>query len=106
MEDERYTPHDWREWRRMRAWELSKEGWTSRDIAAALGVGRPAVCQWLAAAREGGPDGPLRRVQPGPAGELLPRPRLLIARSLWPGGEAHGLPGGGRARASGADSIP
>jgi len=29
---------DWREGRRIRAWELKKEGWKQRDIAQALGV--------------------------------------------------------------------
>src|SRR5260370_36916344 len=102
MENERYTPHDWREWRRMRAWELSKQGWAPRDIAAALGVGRPAVCQWLAAAREGGPDALLRRLHPGPAGELLPGHRFLIAQSRWHGAEGYCFRGVGCARRPGA----
>jgi transposase len=76
-----------------KSWELSKEGWAARDIAAALGVGRPAVCQWLAAAREGGPDALLRRLHPGPAGKLLPEQRFLIADSLWHGAEASGFRG-------------
>ena len=31
-------PHDWREWRRLRAWYLFQHGWTEREIAEALGA--------------------------------------------------------------------
>jgi hypothetical protein len=50
------APHDWREWRRMRALELKQLGWKRRDIAAALGVTEGAVSHWLAASRRGGRD--------------------------------------------------
>jgi transcriptional regulator len=36
---------DWREGRRIRAWELKQEGWKQRDIAQALGVSAGAVSQ-------------------------------------------------------------
>jgi transposase len=93
MEHELSAPHDWREWRRMRAWELNCCGWIPRDIAAALGVGRPAVYQWLAAARQGGPDALRGHLRTGPVGKLLPGQRLLIADSLWHGAEAYGFQG-------------
>ena len=41
------TPHDWREWRRLRAWHLKQRGWTQHDIADALDVSAAAVSQWL-----------------------------------------------------------
>ncbi len=42
MKQQRDTlPADWREGRRLRAWELAQQGWKQKDIAAALGV-------WLA----------------------------------------------------------
>lgn len=44
---------DWREGRRLCAFEFSQEGWRQKDIAAALGVTRSAVSQWLRWAREG-----------------------------------------------------
>ena len=47
---------DWREGRRIRAWELKKEGWKQRDIAQALGVSAGAVSQWLKRGQEGGVD--------------------------------------------------
>lgn len=77
----------------MRAWELSQQGWSQSDIASALGIGRPSVCQWLAAARQDGPDALLRRLRPGPAGKLLPGQRYLIADCLWHGAEAYGFRG-------------
>ncbi len=38
---------DWREGRRLRAWELKKEGWSQQRIADALGVSKGAVSQWM-----------------------------------------------------------
>jgi len=93
MERERSSPQDWREWRRMRAWELSRQGWAQCDIAEALGVSPPAVSRWLAAAEQGGPDALRRRLRPGPAGKLLPGQRYLIADCLWHGAEAYGFRG-------------
>jgi transposase len=93
MEQERSSPRDWREWRRMRAWELSQQGWSQGQIAEALGVGRPAVSQWLSAARQGGPDALRSRLRPGPPGKLLPGQRYLIADCLWHGAEAYGFRG-------------
>lgn len=48
------SPKDWREARRIRAWELKQKGWKQADIAEALGVSDGAVSQWLKAARENG----------------------------------------------------
>ena len=45
---------DWREGRRLRAWELKKEGWSQLWIADALGVSKGAVSQCMKRAREGG----------------------------------------------------
>src|SRR5271167_1526185 len=47
-------PHDWREWRRLRALSLFRHGWKECDIAEALGASKGAVSQWLATARVGG----------------------------------------------------
>ena len=47
-------PPDWRESRRLQAWELHQQGWSQRRIAEALGVTQGAVSQWLKQAREGG----------------------------------------------------
>ena len=40
-------PTDWREWRRLRAWDLYEQGWKQNDIAAALDVTEGAVSQWV-----------------------------------------------------------
>jgi len=77
----------------MRAWELSQQGWAQRDIAEALGVGQPSVCQWLTAARQGGRDALRSRLRPGPAGKLLPGQQYVIADCLWHGAEAYGFRG-------------
>src|SRR5215217_572847 len=45
---------DWREGRRLRAWELKQEGWSQQQIAQALGVSKGALSQWMKRAREGG----------------------------------------------------
>ena len=57
------TQLDWLEGRRRRAWELKQQGWKQQDIAAALGVTKGAVSQWLRRAREGGVEA-LRRHPP------------------------------------------
>jgi transposase len=45
---------DWREGRRLRAFELKQEGWSQQEIAVALGVSMGAVSLWMKRAREGG----------------------------------------------------
>jgi len=45
---------DWREGRRMRAWELHEQGWKQKDIAAALRVSEGAVSQWFKKAKTQG----------------------------------------------------
>ena len=42
---------NWWEGRRLRAWELSQEGWPQQRIAEALGVSKGAVSQWLSRTR-------------------------------------------------------
>lgn len=59
----RTEPHDWRKGRRVRAWELSQQGWKQKDIAVALGVTPGAISQWLKRGRDGGAER-LRRQPP------------------------------------------
>jgi transposase len=85
---------DWREGRRLRAWELKQQGWSQQQIAQALGVSKGAVSQWMKRARDGGGAEALKR---RPA--LGPRPRLSeqqcakLAELLARGAEAHGFRG-------------
>src|SRR5262249_40489315 len=84
---------DWREGRRLRAWELKQQGWTQRQIAAALGVSEGAVSQWLRRAREGGVAALRRRPRPGPKPKLTAAQRAELARLLAQGAEARGFIG-------------
>src|SRR5829696_5948268 len=52
---------DWREGRRLRAFELKQQGWSQQRIAEALGVSKGAVGQWMKRARDGGGVEALRR---------------------------------------------
>lgn len=62
---------DWREGRRLRAFELKEKGWSQKQIAQALGVSKGAVSQWMKRVREGSGAESLRHVSPPGA-----RPRL------------------------------
>src|SRR3954452_14509871 len=91
---DRSSPHDWREWRRVRGLELHQQGWIQRDIAAALGATESAVSQWLASARRGGPEALASHTnRRGVAPELTPDQIRLIHDFLWHGAEAYGLRG-------------
>ena len=81
------TPHDWREGRRLRGWELAQRGWKQRDIAAALGVTEGAVSQWLARARAGGVAALRHRPPPG-VPPKLPRDQLARVPALLARGAA------------------
>jgi len=86
-------PRDWREARRLRAWELKQQGWQQRTIAAALGVTPGAVSQWLKRAAEGGVAALRTRLRPGPTPKLTPEQRARIPELLAPGAEASGFVG-------------
>lgn len=88
------TARDWREGRRLRAWELSEQGWSQSEIAAALGVSRGAVCQWMRRAREGGgPEALRKRKAPGGQPRLSAEQQAQILEWLKEGPEAHGFRG-------------
>ncbi|MGH7862385.1 MAG: helix-turn-helix domain-containing protein [Candidatus Dormibacteraceae bacterium] len=90
-------PHDWREARRLRAWELFQRGWTQREIADAFGVTSGAVSQWIKRGRVGGHAG------------LRHAPRPVRPRS-WPPPNGRTCsscsPRAPRASASGATGGP
>lgn len=71
MTDNRKEPtRDWREARRLQAWELTKKGWAQSRIAEALGVSRGAVSQWIKAVGEGGVEALRHRKGGGPSRRL------------------------------------
>jgi transposase len=93
MEASDFIPDDWREWRRLRAWQLKLEGWHQRDIAEALGVAEETISRWLARARFGGPEALRARSSPGRPPKLSHAQKRLIPEFLWHGAEAYGFRG-------------
>jgi transposase len=94
MESEKASsPRDWREWRRMRAWELHGEGWTGQEIAEALGVSQAAVSQWLKRAREGGVQALKSQPRAGAAPRLTEEQQAELLEHLTAGAEAYGFYG-------------
>lgn len=84
--EQRTEPRDWREGRRLRAWELHTQGWRQKDIAAALGVTPAAVSQWLTRGRDGGLDRLRRQPPPGARPRLSPDQLVETAWTLGAGG--------------------
>src|SRR4051795_11488956 len=88
-----FIPADWREWRRLRAWQLERQGWRQRAIAEALGVREETVCRWLARATDYGPQSLRTRSAPGRPPRLSRRQMDLIPEFPWHGAEAYGFTG-------------
>jgi len=86
-------PTDWREGRRLRAWELYQQGWPQKQIAAALGVSEGAVSQWLRRARTAGVAALRKRTRSGAAPKLTTAQRQALPDLLKQGAEAHGFVG-------------
>lgn len=84
---------DWREGRRLRAWELKQEGWSQQEIAEALGVSKGAVSQWMKRARQGGVVALKRQPAPGAAPRLSEEQRARVPELLERGAEAYGFRG-------------
>jgi transposase len=84
---------DWREGRRIRAWELHEAGWKQTKIAQALGVAQGTVSQWLKAAQQGGTEALRRRPAPGPTPKLTPEQRARLPELLKMGAEYFGFVG-------------
>jgi transposase len=57
--------HDWKDVRRLHAWHLSQQGWSQRQMAAALGVSEGALSQWMTRAHAVGSDSLRHRPRPG-----------------------------------------
>jgi len=87
------SPADWREARRLRAWELFQSGWTETKIAAALGVTQGAVSQWIARGRAGAEVALRTQPRPGAPRKLGSHERAQLRELLAQGAEAHGFVG-------------
>jgi len=86
-------PHDWKEYRRLRAWDLAQEGWRQCEIARALGVTEGAVSQWLKRGRSAGKEALRRHPAPGPTPKLTAEQREQLPALLRRGAEAFGFRG-------------
>ncbi|MFQ6030722.1 MAG: IS630 family transposase [Dehalococcoidia bacterium] len=86
---------NWREGRRLRAWELHQKGWKQLEIADALGVTQGAVSQWLKRAREGGIEGLRHRPPPGATPRLSLEQRGQLLELLSQGAQSLGFAGDG-----------
>jgi transposase len=94
MEQLRSTEaRDWREGRRLRAWDLHQQGWKQHEIATALGVTQGAVSQWLSRGKEGGAEALRRRKAPGAIPRLTLDQQARLPELLAGGAEAHGFRG-------------
>jgi transposase len=87
------SPHDWKEWRRLRAWDLHKQGWAQHDIALALDVSEGAVSQWIHAAKDSGRKALRSHLSPGHPAKLTPVQKAQIPDFLQHGAEAYGFRG-------------
>ena len=86
-------PENWREARRLRAWELSQKGWKQKAIAEALGVTEGAVSQWLKKAGQAGVEALRQRKGGGPKPRLTDKQIEQLPQLLSPGAEAYGFRG-------------
>ena len=84
---------NWREGRRLRAFELKERGWKQTQIAGALGVTEGAVSQWMKRAREEGVEGLRHKPPPGATPRLSEQERARLRKLLAQGAEAHGFRG-------------
>jgi transposase len=85
---------DWREGRRLRAFELKQLGWSQQRIAEALGVSKGAVSQWMKRARHGGGHKALKRQPaPGATPRLSEDQRAQLPELLAQGAQAYGFRG-------------
>jgi transposase len=72
---------------------LKRQGWSRKDIAAALGVSPVSVSRWFARVRHGGPEALRARPRPGRPPKLSSAEKRLIPEFLWHGAEAYGFRG-------------
>src|SRR6266566_7457944 len=84
---------DWKEGRRRRAWELKAQGWKQKDIAAALGVSKGAVSQWIKRGRQGGVEALKAHPPTGVKPKLTAEQKAQIPALLAKGAECYGFRG-------------
>ena len=88
-----WQPQDWREGRRLRAYELAQQGWKQCRIAEALGVTKGAVSQWLARARDQGVESLKTRKGTGAPPKVTKEQKATLPDLLLKGAMAYGFTG-------------
>ena len=86
-------PRNWREARRLQAWELHQKGWKQKEIAEALGVSKGAVSQWFKTARREGAEALRGRKGGGPKPRLNSQQLTYLGEQLAKGAESFGFRG-------------
>jgi len=84
---------DWKEMRRMRAFELKEKGWPQRKIAEAFDVSEAAISQWVSLAEEQGSEALHSRPRPGAPPRITGSQLDLLPDFLSHGAEAYGFRG-------------
>jgi transposase len=84
---------NWREYRRLRAWEMHQQGYKQCEIAAALGLTPSAVSRIIARGKEGGVTALRHHKPPGRPAQLSAEQRQQLLAELAQGAEAHGFAG-------------
>ena len=101
-----HPPKEWREARRMRAWERHDMGWQHTDLARALGVTEGAVSQWLTKGRTPGRHALRQQSPPGAHSTVTPTQRAPVPTEVAKGAEAFGCRGAVWTTARVAHLIP
>src|ERR1700716_1081444 len=86
-------PQNWREGRRLRAWELHEQGWKQKEIAQALGVTEGAVSQWFKKAKTEGTESLRHHPASGPTPRMSAQQMVQLSSELSKGPEAFGFRG-------------
>lgn len=86
-------PRNWREYRRLRAWEMHQQGYRQQAIADALGLTQGAVSQIIARARAGGVEALRQRKPQGAKPRLTAAQKADLMAKLRQGAAACGFQG-------------
>lgn len=86
-------PQNWREYRRLRVWEMHQQGHRQQAIADALGLTQGAVSQIIARAAASGVEALRYRKPQGAKPRLTAEQKADLLNQLRQGATAHGFPG-------------
>jgi len=84
---------NWREYRRMRVWEMQQQGYKQQEIADALGLTQGAVSYIIKRAKAGGKAALCHHKSPGAPARMSMEQKQQLLVELAQGAEAHGFRG-------------